>query len=181
MVDEDIVHAETVMDASSYDSEEMEHLFHQLLERYKDKIEGFSRGLQIQQSYEAPADRAEIYRENIGLLLERLQGFRENAYSNEGLREYYIRRDWQEMHLDMDFTTVRLEIGMLDLPMAEMEEIAQHLNEMEEICCRMAAQKDKWEGLRQHLLWLSGKDVSVAIRILPLFFRIHAKEGICDV
>ena len=33
--------------------------------------------------------------------------------------------------------------------------------------------KERWEMLREHLVWLSGKDVAVAMKILPLFFRIN--------
>ena len=33
--------------------------------------------------------------------------------------------------------------------------------------------KEKWEELRKHLVWLSGKDVTVAMKLLPLFFRIN--------
>lgn len=180
MVDEDIVYAQTVWKASSYDIEVLEKLFYRLTERYKERIEGFSKGLQVVQPYESPAALAEIYRENIKLLVERLQGFRENQYSNEGLTEYYIRKDWQEMHLDMDFTAVRLELGMMELSVTELEEIAEHLNDMEAICARVATQKEKWEGMREHLLWLSGKKVGVAVKLLPLFFKINEGGSIHD-
>lgn len=173
LVDEDIAYAETVWNASSYDTDALELLFYRLTERYKDKIDGFSKGLQIMQIYESPAELAELYRENIRLLLERLQDFRANAYSNEGLQEYYISKDWQEMHLDVDFTAVRLEIGTMELSTAQLEEIAEHLNEMEAICARVTTQKEKWEGLREHLIWLAGQEVGVAVKLLPLFFKIN--------
>ncbi|MBR2383253.1 MAG: hypothetical protein IKA89_05865, partial [Anaerotignum sp.] len=163
LVDEDIAYAEAVWNASSYDTDALEVLFYRLTERYKDRIDGFSRGLQILQIYESPAELAELYRENIRMLLERLRDFRENGYSNEGLQEYYISKDWQEMHLDMDFTAVRLEIGMLELSAEQFEDIAEHLNDMEAICARVTTQKEKWNGLREHLVWLSGQEVDVAI------------------
>lgn len=174
MVDEDILHGETVWDASSYDSDAMEGLFQLLLEHYTEEIDGFTKGLRVIQPYEDTAKRAEICRENVHTLLERLKGFRENGYSNEGLMEYYIQRERQEVDLDADFTSVRLEIGMLEgLSHAEREDIISHLDEMEMICARVMTKTEKWESMREHMVWLSGKDVTVAMKLLPLFFRIN--------
>ena len=88
VVDEDIAHAEAVWDASSYDSDAMEGLFYRLMEHYGDQIDGFMKGLSVIQSDEDTADLAEVYRENVKVMMERLKGFRENGCSNEGLMEY---------------------------------------------------------------------------------------------
>ncbi|WP_458406790.1 hypothetical protein [Anaerotignum sp.] len=174
VVDEDIAHAEAVWDASSYDSEAMEALFHHLMERYGDRIDGFVKGLRVIQLYEDTADMAEVYRENVKVMLERLKGFRENGYSNEGLMEYYMTRDRQELNFEADFFSVRMEIGMMEcISRGEREDIMRHLDEMELICAQVMTKKEKWEELRKHLVWLSGKDVTVAMKLLPLFFRIN--------
>lgn len=174
MVDEDIAYGRKVWEEASYDSDRMEGLFHMLLTKYIERINGFSKGLRVIQPYDDTAERAEISRRNVRTLLERLQGFRENGYSNEGLLEYYIRRERQELDMDADFTTVRLEIGMMDgLRRLEREEIVSHIDAMEEICAQPATKREKWELLRAQLIWLSGKDVTVAMKILPLFFRIN--------
>ena len=103
-----------------------------------------------------------------------MKGFRENGYRNEGLAEYYIRRDRQELNFDADFTTVRLEIGMMQtLSTAEREDILAHLEAMEAICAQVMPKQERWEELREHLVWLSGKDATVAMKVLPLFFRIN--------
>lgn len=174
MIDEDIAHVETVWEASSYDSEVMEGLFRLLLEHYAEKIEGFTKGLRVIQPYEDTADMAKIYRENVQSLLERMKGFRENNYSNEGLLEYYISKEYQELDFEADFTTVRLDIGMMEcLSRSEREDIMSHLDAMENICAQVMTKKEKWEALREHLVWLSGKNVTVAMKLLPLFFRIN--------
>ena len=173
MVDEDIALGKAVWAASSYDSEVMGELFYHLMERYRDEIEDFMKGLKVIQSDEDTADMAEIYRGNIRVMMERLKGFRENGYSNEGLMEYYIARDRQELDFEADFTTVRLELGLMELSRGEREDIMRHLDEMEHICAQVMTKKEKWEGLREHLVWLSGKDVTVAMKLLPLFFRIN--------
>lgn len=174
MVEEDIAHAEAIWKESSYDSEKLERLFHLLLEHYAEKIEGFVRGLHVVQPYDATADRAEIYRQNVSLLMDRLKGFRENGCKNEGLAEYYIRRERQDIDKNADFTATRLKLGMLpELNRLEKEEIMAHLDEMEMICAQAIPKKEKWEALREHMVWLSGKDVRVMLLMLPLFFRIN--------
>jgi len=106
-------------------------------------------------------------------MVERLKGFRENGYSNEGLMEYYMLRDRQELDYEADFTSVRLDLGLMEISRGEREDIIRHLDEMEEICSQVMTKKEKWEALREHLVWLSGKDVAVAMKLLPLFFRIN--------
>ena len=174
VVDEDIAYTEAVWDASSYDSDAMEGLFYRLMEHYGDQIDGFMKGLSVIQSDEDTADLAEVYRENVKIMLERLKGFRENGCSNEGLMEYYMAKDRQELDFEADFTAVRLDLGMMEgLSRAEREDIIGHLDEMESICARVMTKKEKWEEMRKHLVWLSGKDVTVAMKLLPLFFRIN--------
>ena len=117
---------------------------------------------------------AEAYRENVKIMMERLKGFRENGYSNEGLMEYYMERDRQELDFEADFFSVRMDIGMMEnLSRGEREDIMRHLDEMEHNCAQVMTKKEKWEELRSHLVWLSGKDVTVAMKLLPLFFRIN--------
>ncbi len=113
MVKEDLTHAQLVWEASSYDSEKLEKLFHLLLEHYAERIEGFVKGLHVLQPYEATADKAEIYRQNVSILLDRLKAFEANGCKNEGLMEYYIRRDKQKIDMNADFTSIRLQIGMM--------------------------------------------------------------------
>ena len=113
MIDEDIDRVERVWEASSYDSDALEELFRLLLEHYAERIEGFTKRLKVIQPYEDIADMAENYRENVQTLLERMKLFRENGYSNEGLIEYSIAKEREELNFNADFTTVRLEIGMM--------------------------------------------------------------------
>lgn len=120
MIDEDIDRVERVWEASSYDSDALEELFRLLLEHYAERIEGFTKRLKVIQPYEDIADMAENYRENVQTLLERMKLFRENGYSNEGLIEYSIAKEREELNFNADFTTVRLEIGMMQgLSLAE--------------------------------------------------------------
>ena len=82
-------------------------------------------------------------------------------------------QDRQELDYEADFTSVRLDLGLMEISRSEREDIIRHLDEMEEICSQVMTKKEKWEALREHLVWLSGKDVAVAMKLLPLFFRIN--------
>ena len=173
MVDEDIAHCQAVWAEYAHDREKMAELFGELLQRYDEKIEGFHQDLWVIQNRESSADGAAIYRHNIRLLMDRLEGFRENGYSNEGLMEYYISREQRQIDVTADFTSVRLAFGMRQMAPLEKEEIMERLDEMEEICAKPVPKGKKWEMLRGHLVWLSGKDVETALQILPLFFRMN--------
>ena len=157
MVDEDIALAKAVWAASSYDSEVMGELFYHLMERYQNEIEDFMKGLKVIQSDEDTAELAEIYRGNIRVMMERLKGFRGNGYSNEGLMEYYIVRDRQELNFQADFITVRLELGLMEISQGEREDIMRHLDEMEEI--------------------FAGKPYQMLSHFFPFFFFCHHKRA----
>lgn len=173
MVDTDIQQGYALWDEYSHDAERMARIFSHLFNRYRHRIERFLEGLWVLQADEDSANAAIACRNNVALLLERLEGFRENDYSNDGLMQYYITKEHEEIHFDVDFTQVRMEIGMMDaLSHLEQEEIMEHLDDMEEICAKVAFRREKWNLLREHLIWVSGKDVAIAMKILPLFFRI---------
>lgn len=173
MVDQDLEYCQIVWQDYAHDWEQLTALFFLLLQHYHDVIEGFDEGLCVIQNREPSAELAEICRRNIKIMMERLSAFRENGYSNEGLMEYYIRKEQHEIDFQANFTTVRMQLGLLKLPTKEMEEIMQKLDEMEEICAQTVPRSRKWEALREYLVWLSGKTVDVSMLILPLFFRIN--------
>ncbi|MDD3393179.1 MAG: hypothetical protein PHG19_00870 [Anaerotignum sp.] len=173
-LDEDIDRSHETWDAYSYDEEKMSVLFRFLIRTYKDKVEGFCDGLKVNQPYEEPALQAEAYRENIKKMLERLEGFRQNGYQNEGLLEYYLQQEQNDVSMEVDFTQLRLEFGfMQNISNCEKDEIIEKLEEMEEICSRVLLKRPKWELMRKYLIWLSGKDVDIALKILPIFFKIN--------
>ncbi len=62
---------------------------------------------------------------------------------------------------------------MNELSSTEKEEIIQKLEEIEEICNLPITRKRQWDKLRQYVVWLSGKDVKVAMKLLPLFLKIQ--------
>lgn len=172
-LDEDIDRSLEIWDAYSYDDEKMSVLFRYLMGAYQDEIEGFCDELRVIQPYEETAMQAEAYRENIRKMLVRMEGFRQNGYKNEGLLEYYLKQEQKEVALDVDFTQLRLEFGFMDgLSKHEKDKIIEKLGEMEEICAQVLLKRQKWEQLRKYLIWLSGKEVDIALKILPVFFKI---------
>lgn len=175
-VDEDIDRSRETWDAYSYDEEKMSILFRYLVNTYKDQIDGFCDGLRVIQPYEIPALQAEAYRENIKKMVGHLEGFRRNGYQNDGLLEYYLDLEHNEISMDVDFTELRLDIGMMEtISKYEKDEIIEKLGEMEEICSKVLFKRKKWDLMREYLVWLSGKDVEIALKILPIFFKINKK------
>lgn len=174
MVDEDICYSQQVWTEFSHDSQQMAKLFQLLFGRYKDRIDGFCKGLHVVELYEDAAQQGEIYRENVSMMVGRLIGFQENNYENQGLMDYYMRREHQEISLEVDFTDIRLEIGMMgELSPREKGEVMEKLDEMEDICSRVLLKREKWHLMRGYLVWLSGKDVEIAMKLLPLFFKVN--------
>lgn len=172
-LDEDIDRSLETWDAYSYDEEKMSVLFRYLMGTYGALIEGFCDELRVIQPYEKTALQAEAYRENVKKMLERLEGFRQNGYKNEGLLEYYLSQEQKDISMEVDFTQLRLEIGFMEsLSRHEKDEIIEKLGEMEEICSQVLLKRQKWDQLRRYLVWLSGKDVDIALKILPIFFKI---------
>ena len=176
MVDEDIAYCQEVWKKYSHDRDQMEVLFYKLLYTYIDKIENLSEGLGVVSPYDKSSGMADTYRQNVRKLIHRLELFRENHYSNQGLWERYLEAENEKVDnggVAMDFNQARLFImEREELPEGQKNEIIDHIDEIEEICNRIEPKKNKWDRLRPHLIWLSGKDVSVALQILPLFMRM---------
>ena len=53
------------------------------------------------------------------------------------------------------------------------EEIMEKLAMIEEICSLPLTRKKKWDKLREYIVWISGKDVKIAMKLLPLFLKIR--------
>lgn len=173
MIEDDLQYCEEIWTSYSHDKEKLGEVFQRLLLHYEGKIDGFHKDLSVIQNREPSADSAEVYRRNILLLLERMKGFLENGCSNQGLAEYYIRKEQKPVDLGAGFTTVRISLGMRKISALEKEEIMEKLDEMEEICAKAIPRRNKWDLMRKYLIWLSGKDVDIAMEILPLFFKIN--------
>ena len=54
----------------------------------------------------------------------------------------------------------------------EKEEISSKLDEIETVCTSEMEPTEKWNKLRPYVMWLSGKSLAVASRILPLLNMI---------
>lgn len=176
IINNDIVKSQALLSSYSYDIDQMSRLFHYLMSTYKDVIDDFCTNLRITQPFDSPVDQANVYNDNVSLLINRLIGFRENNYENNGLMEYYLHKEYENIPLDISFHDLRMSIGMMNtIPPFEKQEIIEKIGEIEEICSKVAFKKEKWELLRQYVVWLSGKHVDVAMKILPVFLKINHK------
>lgn len=158
------------------DKDIIEALFLMLISHYIDKIDGFAEDIKVLSGYETVSQQAEICRRNVSLLIERIKLFQQNNYSNDGLLELYLKqeREKEEIIVEMDFDSVRISISrMEELSASEKEEIILNLVEIEKICNLNLTRKRKWDKLRKYVMWISGKDATVAMKLLPLFLKIQ--------
>lgn len=175
-IDNDILKSQALLSQYSYDIDQMSKLFNYLMSNYKNIIDDFCTNLRITQPFDSAVDQANVYNSNVSLLINRLIGFRENKYKNAGLMEYYMKQEYEKISIDVNFNDLRMEIGMMEkISPFEKQEIIEKINEMEEICSKVAFKKEKWELLRQYMVWLSGKHVDVVMKMLPIFLKINNK------
>lgn len=177
-IEEDISKSTELLKQASYDIDQMSKLFHYLMSSYESVIDGFCSGLRISQPFDSAADQAKVYNSNVALLIDRLIGFRENRFDNTGLMEYYLKKDYSKIAVDVNFHDLRMDIGMFNkISHLEKQEIITKIGEIEEICSKVAFKKEKWELLREYMVWLSGKDVDVVMKVLPIFLQINNKNN----
>ena len=176
MIERDLQHCEMVWTQFYDDKDAMEALFLMLISHYIDRINSFSENIEVLNGYEKPSQQIEICHRNILLLIERIKLFQQNGYSNDGLLDLYLKqeREKEVVTIGTDFTSVRLSISaMNELSSTEKEEIIQNFKEIEKICSLPLTRKRQWDKLRQYVVWLSGKDVKIAMKLLPLFLKIQ--------
>lgn len=178
MIEEDIAYCNQIWEEYSHDAEAMEALFQKMLFRYLDKIQYLADGLKVVSPYDDKANMADIYRNNLNLLLSRMKAFLDNGCQNEGLEEYYLVQDKKGASFIEGYTgsfnQARLEISNMDwINIQERKETLDKIDEIEAIILRRQTRKEKWDTLRPYVLWVSGKELEIAIRILPLFLKIE--------
>lgn len=177
MVDDDILYCKEFWKNYSHDKDKMEELFNHMLFKYIDKIEYIAKDLNVISNYEHSGEIASIYRTNMRIIIDRLENFRDNHYSNDGLREYYLNMDSSASNwgnrLNVSFNEVRLSIlQMKEISVYEKDSIIDKIDTIEDIIMQKRTKKERWDMLRPHIFWLSGKDVNVGMKILPLFLKL---------
>ena len=173
MVNNDIEYCKKEWDNYSFDWERMGQLFGKMIHKYINIIDGFDKDMKVISAYEKKNNSGDTYRANLKLIISRLEAFRDNGYKNEGLlkennSEFNIRPYCRE-----DFDQVRLLMDRSEkINKKEKEEISTKLDEIETICTSSLEPTEKWNKLRPYVMWLSGKSLAVASRILPLLTMI---------
>ena len=174
MVRDDITLADQIWAEYSQDRGKMEELFNYLLHRYADVIDGFEQGLRVITGFEDKADQALSHRENVWHQIQTLKRFRDCGCDNSLMSGGSALKDRQlSLTLgEQSFMEARRELERLELTAARLAEISDKIDEIQEICTKVAPASVKWEHLRPYLVWTSGKDERVAGIILPLFLNV---------
>lgn len=169
-IEKDLAFCKENYEKYSYDAAVLGELFNRLLFGYMDVIEGLSNGLNVVSNEN---DTASL-RENVNMLMERIESFKECGCNNDALREKYYSVSADPFETRMKFCAVREYVeGIEILSEREKEEINGKIDEIEEICMSVDTKRSKWNRLRPYVVWVSGKNVSIAMMILPLFMTIN--------
>ncbi len=167
-IEKDLTEAKESYEKASYDREVLEEIFNKLLFGYMDIIEGLSNGLNV------VSNDTNALRENVNILMERIESFRDCGCDNDALREKYYGTPADPFETRMKFCAVRDTIIALDsLLDREKEEINNKIDEIEEICMSVDTKRSKWNKLRPYVVWVAGKNANIAMMILPLFMTIN--------
>ena len=173
MVDEDIPYCKSVWGKYSHDAEQMEVLFNTMLFKYVNVIEGFADGMEVISAYEEKAKIAEALRNNVDLIIKRLEIFKALGYKCQSLKDYYLSENVKGYAVNIDFNEARKILNESQIGMLEKTEITDKIDEIEEICISVDTKKGKWDKLRPYVVWVSGKDVEIALLILSLMQKIN--------
>lgn len=169
-IEKDLEYCRESYKKASYDRTVLEEIFSRLLFGYMDIIEGLSSGLNVV----SPEASTEALRENVNLLMERISDFKDCGCSNEALRDKYYGVSGDPFEVRMRFCAVRDYVTEADvLTDREKEEINNKIDEIEEICLSVDTKRNKWNKLRPYIVWTAGKNVNIAMMILPLFMTIN--------
>ncbi|MDD3570653.1 MAG: hypothetical protein PHY44_06080 [Lachnospiraceae bacterium] len=174
VVDEDILYCKSVWNKYSHDAEQMESLFNAMLFKYVDVIEGFADGMEVISAYEEKAKVAEALRNNVDLIIKRLEIFKALGYRCQSLKDYYLMEDVSGHEVNVGFNEARSIVAEIArIGVIEKKEIIDKIDEIEEICISIDTKKAKWDKLRPYVLWASGKDVEIAMLALSLIQKIN--------
>lgn len=173
MVNNDIEYCKKEWDNYSFDWERMGRLFDKMIHKYINIIDGFDKDLKVISAYEKKNNSGDTYRDNLRLIISRLEAFRDNGYKNDGLLKENIRGFNIRPYDRTEFDSVRLTMDRCEkIGKKEKEEISRKLDEIETVCTSAAEPTEKWNRLRPYVVWLSGKSLNIASYILPLLNMI---------
>lgn len=173
MVNNDIEYCKKEWDNYSFDWERMGRLFDKMIHKYINIIDGFDKDLKVISAYEKKNNSGDTYRDNLRLIISRLEAFRDNGYKNDGLLKENIRGFNIRPYDRTEFDSVRLIMDRCEkIGKKEKEEISRKLDEIETVCTSAAEPTEKWNRLRPYVVWLSGKSLNIASYILPLLNMI---------
>ncbi len=173
-VNDDIKTLKTVLKKYPFDLEVMEKLFYNMITLYIDKINYISDGFKLVSSFESSAQKTEVYRSNLEILLKRLESFKDNGYTNENLEYYYLNKEKsiESNSFELLNEARRYFTECENLSPSEKGECIYYVDKIEEIFIMPITKKEKWELLRPVVYWLSGRDYESAVKIIEILALI---------
>ena len=174
VLDEDLVHSRQLWNQYGNDEKRMSGLFDMLIMRYKDIVDGIADGLEVVSGFDNKEQRTQVYKNNVHKVIVRLEAFKDCGYNNDELVKHYVTEGVQGHIYDLSFNETRDIINhMSDISPNEREEVIMKIDDIESIVSSVTTKKNKWYALRPYIVWASGKEVNIAMLILPLIMKIN--------
>ena len=168
-IDKDLNYCKDQYKKYPYDAAVLEAIFNKLLFGYIDIIDGLSNGLNVVST----ESDTEPLRDNVKLLMERIEAFRQCGCSNDALRDKLFNPKEDPFETRMKFCAAREAVLETEsLNDKEKDEINSKIDEIEEICMSVDTKRGKWNRLRPYVVWTAGKSADIALMIMPLFLTI---------
>lgn len=174
MVNADIDYCKKEWEEFSFDWERMGDLFEKMIYKYTGIIDDFDKEMKVISSYEKKNKSGDTYRDNVSLIINRLERFRDNGFKNEGLNNE-LNPEHRIMFYDKsEFDEARLFFERSErLTDEQKAEMLQKLDEIDEICSSDTHPTEKWNRLRPYVMWLTGKNLIIVSHILPLIMLLE--------
>jgi len=174
MIDEDLVMARQIWNQFGNDEKRMSGLFDMLITRYKDIIDGISDGLEVISMFDSEASKRETYKNNVHKVIVKIENFKNCGYSNVELAKHYLTEGVNGEIYNLTFNETRdIILNLEEISQKERDEIIMKIDEIESIVSSLETKKSKWYALRPYIVWASGKEVNIAMLIIPLIMKIN--------
>ena len=158
----------------SYDADIMEEAFNSTFFKYVDKIKFFAGGMDVISVFDNKVNMAEAVRNNVALIIKRLEIYITSGFDENCLQEFYLREGFKGEAINITFGEARkIFYENRELSVSDRNEIEQMVDLVEEVYSSVDTKKNKWHRLRPVIMWVSGKDVETGLLFLSLIQKIN--------
>ena len=171
IIEEDIEVCETELKSGNKQSRNVLHT--RLISKYGKIIDGFQEGL-LSLFYD---DSGSYVQQNIETIRQKLILFKamdyQNVYAESDSGITVNNTNQMTANINITFSEAKANVeNMSALSNAEIEEIVEKINELENIVNSTERKTKKWDKAKGIINWIATKGVDVAMTIIPLLMKL---------